>query len=109
MNVELFVVWFLIVGTLLVLMALSASLLRRLPLTTSILYLAAGFILGPYVLGLIQLDPVEHSALLERLTEVAVIVSLFTAGLKLRLPITDQRWRIPFRLASVSMVITVGL
>ena len=34
--------------------------------------------------------PVRHAALLERATEFAVLVSLFTAGLKLRLPPTER-------------------
>jgi NhaP-type Na+/H+ or K+/H+ antiporter len=44
---------------------------------------------------------VAQSALLERVTEVAVIVSLFTAGLKLRQPFKDRRWLLPVRLAFV--------
>jgi NhaP-type Na+/H+ or K+/H+ antiporter len=106
MNFDLL---FVIVGVLLVVMALSAALLKRLPLTTSILYLAVGLLLGPFVSGMVRLDPVERSALLERFTEVAVIVSLFTAGLKLRLPFSDPGWRLPLRLSLLSMTITVGL
>ena len=55
------------------------------------------------------LDPMENAVLLERLTEVAVIVSLFIAGMKLDLPLTDRRWRIPVALATVSMLVTVSL
>jgi NhaP-type Na+/H+ or K+/H+ antiporter len=106
MNFDLL---FVVVGVLLVVMALSAALLKRLPLTTSILYLAVGLLLGPFVSGMVRLDPVERSALLERFTEVAVIVSLFTAGLKLRLPFSDPGWRLPLRLALLSMTITVVL
>ena len=106
MNFDLL---FLVVGVLLVVMALSAALLKRLPLTTSILYLGVGLLLGPFASGMLPLDPVERSWLLERLTEVAVIVSLFTAGLKLRLPFSDEEWRLPLRLALLSMTITVGL
>ncbi|HEY0094044.1 MAG TPA: cation:proton antiporter, partial [Archangium sp.] len=47
--------------------------------------------------------------LLETLTEVAVIISLFTTGLKLRAPLRAPRWRIAVRLAGVGMVVTVGL
>ena len=102
-------VLYVIIGTLLVVMALSMSFLKRLPLTTSLLYLAVGILLGPLFLGLIQLDPIEHSSLLEAFTEVAVIISLFTAGLKLRLPLSEKGWRLPLRLALVSMTMTVGL
>ncbi|MDH6182703.1 NhaP-type Na+/H+ or K+/H+ antiporter [Polaromonas sp. CG_23.6] len=45
--------------------------------------------------------------MLERLTEIAVLISLFTAGMKLELPLRDRRWRIPLQLATVSMIVTV--
>jgi NhaP-type Na+/H+ or K+/H+ antiporter len=102
-------IWFLVVGVLLVAMALSRSIVARLPLSTAMLYLAAGFALGPYGAGLLSLDVYEQSAVWERVTEVAVLVSLFAAGLKLRAPLLDGRWILPVRLATVSMTITVGL
>lgn len=102
--------WFLAVGVVLVAMALASSVLRRLPLSSSMIYLAAGAILGPLGLGMIIIDPLGGgSGLLEVVSEVAVILSLFTAGLKLRLPISDRGWWIPVRLAFVSMALTVGL
>ena len=90
-------------------MALSGSVLKRLPLSTSMLYLAVGFGLGPHGFGLIRLDPVRDAAVLERFAEVAVIVSLFTAGLKLRVGLRDALWELPVRLASGSMAVTIGL
>ena len=54
------------------------------------------------------MDAVEDASVLERLTEIAVIISLFTAGLKLRLPGSDQRWRAPILLAALAMVLTIG-
>jgi NhaP-type Na+/H+ or K+/H+ antiporter len=90
-------------------MALAGTLLKRLPLSAALLYLLAGVALGPHGLGLIDLNLVRSPVLFERLTEVAVIVSLFTAGLKLRLPASDRLWRLPIRLASLSMVVTVAL
>src|SRR5918995_1314594 len=100
---------YVIIGALLVVMALSRTVLKRLPLTTSLLYLVVGILLGRFFLGMIQLDPVQQPALLETATEVAVVISLFTTGLKLRLPLSDKGWRLPLRLALVSMTITVGL
>lgn len=52
-------------------------------------------------------EPHKHALLLERLTEVVVLVSLFTAGLKLSPGLRDRRWLLPLRLAVVSMIITV--
>lgn len=101
--------WYLIVGGVLALMALASSLLRRLPLSTSLLYLLVGVAIGPAGLGLLRLDPVGDAALLEHLAEVAVIVSLFACGLKLRAGLRDPIWRLPLRLAFGSMAITVAL
>ena len=46
-----FNLWFILAGVLFVVMALSVTALRRLPLTTSILYLAVGVALGSSVAG----------------------------------------------------------
>jgi sodium/hydrogen antiporter len=89
--------------------ALAGTRLKRLPLTTSILYLGAGLLLGRLGLGLIDLEIPEHGVFWEYLTEIAVLISLFTAGLKLRIPWPDERWWLSLRLAFGSMAITVGL
>ena len=101
--------WFLVVGGLLVAMALAGTLVERLPLSAAMFYLAAGYGVGPAGLGLLDLDPVRNAGVLEVLSEVAVLVSLFATGLKLRAPWTNRRWLLPVRLAGVSMLVTVGL
>ncbi len=97
-----------IVGTLLIAKTLVGSFLSRLPLSAAMAYLGVGMAIGPLGMGLIRLDAIKNVVLLERLTEIAVLISLFTSGLKLELPLKDRRWRIPLQLASVSMVVTVG-
>jgi NhaP-type Na+/H+ or K+/H+ antiporter len=99
--------WFLIAGCLLVLMALSGSVLKRLPLSAAVLYLLAGIAIGPYGLKMAQLNPFKDAHLLETLAEMAVLISLFTTGLKLGPPLSDRRWWIPIRLAFVGMTLTV--
>lgn len=101
--------WSIVIGLLLVTIALFVAYVRRLPLTSSLLYLTVGVLLGPNIAGMIRMDPLEWSVFLEHLSEVAVVVSLFAAGLKLRSPFNDRRWLAPVRLAFVSMTITVGL
>jgi NhaP-type Na+/H+ or K+/H+ antiporter len=103
-----FVYWYLTIGGLLVVMAIAGSILKRLPLTASIFYMVVSAGLGPPGAGLLQIDILRDAHLLERLTEVAVIVSLFTAGLKLRLPWSDRCWRPPVLLASVAIVLVIG-
>lgn len=101
------VLWYIIAGVVLVLMAFSAPWVKQLPITTPMVYLGAGVGIGWWS-GLGS-QPIEHAAFLEHFTEVAVIVSLFTAGLKLRAPFSDRRWREPFRLAIISMACAVAL
>src|SRR5918994_29037 len=101
--------WFTVAGLLLVGVALAISTIQRLPLTTALLYLGIGWLLGPEVFGLLTLDALHDSALLEHLSEIVVIVSLFSVGLKLRVPIRDRRWRTAFVLAFGSMTLTVAL
>ena len=97
-----------VIGVLLIAMTMGGSFVARLPLSAAMLYLVVGWGIGPAGLGLVQLHPLRDAALLERLTEIAVLISLFTAGLKLELPLADRRWRIPLQLASVSMLATIG-
>ena len=104
----MFTTWFIVAGILLIGMALAGSALKRVPLSASMFYLASGAALGPWGAGLLRVDVVEDASIVERLTEIAVIISLFTAGLKLRLPAFDRRWRAPVLLATLAMVLSVA-
>ena len=101
--------WFLLVGGLLLFMALTTSRLKPLPVTSAIVYLAVGLLVGPTVLNLFHFNPLKQSALLEVLTEVAVLISLFSAGVKMPAPVTFKRWRTPVLLATVSMTASVAM
>ncbi|MES2888302.1 MAG: cation:proton antiporter [Pseudomonadota bacterium] len=103
-----FSLWCVFAGILLVFMALSATLLKRLPLSTSIVYLLVGAALSPWWLDALRPNLSDHVTLIEHATEIVVLVSLFTSGLKLSAPVADRRWTLPLRLASVSMVVTVA-
>ena len=101
--------WFAIAGSLLVLMALSGSVLSRMPVSTSMLYLGAGVLAGPLALGLAAPAWGQQARMLEHLTEVIVLLSLFTSGLKMSVGLHERRWFPPLRLALLSMVVTVLL
>jgi len=104
-----FAIWALIAGAIFTAMALSGTLLKRLPLSTSMLYLIAGFALGPAGLALLDPSPSADHAILEIVVEAAVLISLFAVGLKLTVPLSDGRWRAPLRLATLSMLVTIAL
>lgn len=103
-----FLAWMGVAGILLLLMALSSAYLRRLPLTTSSIYLVVGIAIGPVGLGWIAIDFISSGTWIEHLTEVAVIVSLFVGGLKLRLPVTDPAWAAAYRLAGPVMIVSIA-
>ena len=103
------VLWFVAVGVLTASMGALGTVLKRVWLSAPQVQLLAGVALGPAGLGLIALRWVEDAKLLEVLSEVAVIVSLYAAGMKMRLPVVDRRWVTPAVLASLTMAATVAL
>ena len=102
-----FLGWMALSGALLLFMALSSAYLRRLPVTTSAIYLALGLVVSPVGLNLIRIDIVESKVWFEHLTEVAVIISLFVGGLKLRLSFKDAAWSAAYRLAAPVMIASI--
>jgi|GEM_PF-2050755 len=88
-----FTIWALIIGVLLITMVLSGTLLKRLPVSTGMLYLAAGYALGPAGWDLVAPHPLADAAILERMAEVTVLILLFATGLKLGLPLAHRHWR----------------
>ena len=101
--------WFLLIGGLLLAMGLTFSLLKRAPVTSAMIYLAVGLVVGPTGFNLFHFNPLKQSALLEVLTEVAVLISLFSAGVKMPAPFSMARWRTPMLLATASMGLTVAM
>lgn len=101
--------WLLLAGGLVLAMGLAHPWVKRAPFTPAMLYLLAGAALGPWGFDVARLDPFLHPAWLHHAAEVAVIVSLFTVGLKLRLRPLDSRLRPALCLAFLSMLVTVGL
>ena len=101
--------WFILIGCLMLARGLAATTISRLPFTSAIVYLCVGLILGPMVLNIFAIDPLKQSHLLETLTEIAVLISLFSAGVKMPVPIKRERWSPAIRMAWMSMSISVGL
>ncbi len=104
-----FAEWSAFVGVLLITMVLAGTLLGRLPLSSAMVYLGLGWVLGPHVMDVVQPDPVLHAGVLERVAEVGLLISLFAVGMQLGVPLRDRRWRLPLRLAFVSMAVMVAM
>ena len=78
------------------------------PVSTAALYLGIGCLIGPWGLDLIRLTIGANTSGFERLTEMAVVLSLFVGGLRLRLAPEHSKWRVAYLLASVAMILTIG-
>ncbi|KFE51241.1 cation:proton antiporter [Pseudomonas syringae] len=103
-----FILLMTVLGVLLMMLALTSSYLRWMPVTTSAVCLAFGFAIGPVGLDVLKLDFRESAHWLERLTEVAVLFSLFSTGIKLRLPLNSKAWRSAYWLAGPVMLATIA-
>jgi sodium/hydrogen antiporter len=101
--------WFALVGALLLMIGVASTLLKRVPVTSAMLYLGVGLLLGPTGVDAFRFNPLREAPLLEVLTEVAVLISLFSAGVKMPVPFAFAAWRAPLLLATLSMALTVGL
>ena len=103
-----FLAWITLAGGLLLVMALLSAFLRRLPVTSSLIYLALGLAIGPLWLNLAAVDFIREAKVFEHLTEIAVLISLFVCGLKLRLPLTHSAWIPAFLLAGPVMLASIA-
>ncbi|AZF05448.1 sodium:proton antiporter [Pseudomonas sp. R5-89-07] len=102
-----FILWLAVLGAILLILALTSSYLRWMPVTTSAVCLLLGIAIGPMGAALLHLDIKGSARWMEHLTEVAVLFSLFVSGLKLRLPLKHRTWRIAFGMAGPVMLLTI--
>lgn len=99
-------------GGLVVLIAIAAlSSHSERVFTPAAVYLILGALAsaGLHFLGVGLLDPITDSGLIEHLSEFAVIVALFGAGLRLDRHFGQGRWRSTLLLIAVVMPLTIGL
>lgn len=98
--------WAIVIGLLLTGMAIASTWMERLPLSMAMLYLAVGVAIGPQGQAMLDIDLFENAKIVEHVAEAALLISLFSAGMKLGVPLADRRWLLPVRLATTGMVLT---
>jgi NhaP-type Na+/H+ or K+/H+ antiporter len=89
--------WYLVLGSLRFALVLAKGLLARVLLSSATIYLSVGFIVS-LVPRCNSLNPVHHAELLGRTAGLALLISLFTVGLRIGVPIFDRRWCVPYAL-----------
>lgn len=103
-----FLEWMAVLGVMLLILALASAYLRWLPVTTSLIYLGFGLLIGQLGIGLWEMDFIQIAGWMEHLTEVVVLVSLFVSGLKLRMPLGHSAWRSTYILAGPVMLACIA-
>ncbi len=95
-------------GAVVLLTALLPMILKELPLSLPIFCVAFGALIFafPDVSGILP-HPNEELAIVERMSEFVVIVSLMGAGLKIDRPFGWKRWRLTWRLLGIAMPLTI--
>jgi NhaP-type Na+/H+ or K+/H+ antiporter len=97
-----------VIGLAILLAAALGRVMRRMPISMPILYVAFGMILFALPIDLEAPSPTGEADWAERLTELVVIVSLMGAGLKLRRPIGWRTWNCTWRLLGITMPLTIA-
>ena len=88
--------------------ALSQQSDRAFSAAVLYLLLGAGLSLALQGVGLEPLDPLADSVVIERASEIAVIVALFGVGLSLDRPLGWRRWASTTRLIALVMPLTIA-
>ncbi len=83
-------------------------LLKHRPLSLPILYVAFGFGLFSLPHGVAPPDLVANAAVVERLTELVVIIALMGAGLKIDRHFDWREWGTTWRLLGITMPVTIA-
>lgn len=76
---------------------------KRAPVSLPMLQVSFGMIVGYFWLTLSFLDPMKNGLLVEKLTEIVVLVSLVGAGIKIDTPLSWSLWRPTVRLLLITM------
>jgi sodium/hydrogen antiporter len=76
-------------------------------LTAPIVFVVAGFVLGPWGLGLVEFGLDDHTVLL--LGEIALAIVLFTDAARTNLSALRENEALPLRLLGIGMPLTIAL
>jgi NhaP-type Na+/H+ or K+/H+ antiporter len=89
-------------------MAWMPSLTEKTKISYAIIYVALGALLYAVIPALPTANPLEHKELTLHLTELVVIVSIMGTGLKIDEPFSFKTWLVPFRLVTITMLLSIA-
>jgi NhaP-type Na+/H+ or K+/H+ antiporter len=89
-------------------MAWMPAVAKRTQISYSIAYVLLGVLVFSVFHQLPSPDPLKQNYFTLHFTELAVIISLMGTGLKIDEPFSLKRWKVPFRLVSVTMILCIA-
>jgi sodium/hydrogen antiporter len=92
-------------AVILLIAVLVSALAKRTILSTAVLFLAAGFVLGPETLGVLDVHP--ESDVVAILAELALFTVLFTDGMRVGWADLRSAWRLPGRALGWGLPLTL--
>ena len=106
----LYEILLLVAGLVVLLGAVALSVQRGRPFSAALVYLVVGVIagLGLRAVGINWYDPIEDAVIFGRAAEIAVVVSVFGAGVKLDRALTWRAWRTTVLLLVIAMPLTIA-
>lgn len=91
-------------------MAWMPAISQKIKISYSIIYVLLGAVLYKFFGNLLPLpNPISKNDFTLHLTELVVIISLMGSGLKIDQPFSFKTWGIPFRLVSLTMVLSIAI
>ncbi|HEX2194771.1 MAG TPA: cation:proton antiporter [Candidatus Limnocylindria bacterium] len=109
-ELEYYEILIAVAGLALLIGAVVLSVQKGRPFSAALIYLAIGLAVGAALgaAGIGWFDPARNPVLLTRVAEIAVIVSLFGAGVKLDRPLRWDEWRSTVLLLVIAMPLTIA-
>ncbi len=101
----------LIIGVSMLINPLVARYTKKLPITPAMVYVFIGLLLGmsTQVLPAFQMSySDEHARIVEHFTEIVVVMTLVSAGIKIDRPFDRKWWSNTWRLLGITMVSTIA-
>lgn len=105
--IENYNVFLLVCGIAFLLGALFPIVFKRTPISLPMLQVSFGLLIGYCWSTLSFLDPLHHGLIIEKLTEIVVLVSLVGAGIKIDTELSWKLWQPTARLLLITMPIGI--
>jgi NhaP-type Na+/H+ or K+/H+ antiporter len=90
-------------------MAWMPSLTERTKVSYAIIYVLLGGLIYYLIPFLPSANPIKFPEITLHLTELVVIVSIMGTGLKIDEPFSFKTWVVPFRLVTITMILSIAI